>query len=52
MVDKKWAELVTVKSVLSVKGDNMLAKFADKSYAKVSKHDPIDLKDALALRIL
>ena len=50
-VDTKWAEFVTVYSDFPVKGDKMLAKWADKSYAKVFTHDTIGLSGALALWI-
>ena len=51
-MDTKWAELVTVYSDFPVKGDRMLAKKADKSYAKVFTHDTIGLSGTLALWIL
>ena len=51
MVDTKWAGLFNVKSVLPVKGNKMLAKKADKSYAKVLTHDTIGLRGMSALWI-
>ena len=52
MMDAKWAELVTVKSELPVKGDKMLPRKADKSYAKVFTQDTIGLNGMLASWIL
>ena len=43
MMDAKWTEVVTVKSELPVKGDKMLAKKVDKSYAKVFTQETIGL---------
>ena len=50
-VDMKWAELITVYSDFPVKGNKMLAKSADKSYAKVFTHDTIGLSGTSALWI-
>ena len=47
-VETKWAELVTVYSDFPVKGNKMLAKSADKSYAKVFTHDTIGLSGTSA----
>ena len=52
MVDSKSADLVTVKSELPVRGDQMLAKKTDKSYTKVLTHDTISLSGGLALWVL
>ena len=52
MMDVKIAELVTMKTELPVKGDKMLAKKADKSYAKVFMQETIGLNGMLALWIL
>ena len=52
MTDVKWAELVTVKSELPVRGDKMLAKKVDASYTKVLTQDTIGLNGVLALWIL
>ena len=52
MKDVKLAELVTMKTELPVKGDKMLAKKADKSYAKVFMQETIGLNGMLALLIL
>ena len=52
MMDVKLAELVTMKTELPVKGDKMLAKKADKSYAKVFMQETIGLNGMLALWIL
>ena len=52
MMDANWAELVTMKSELPVKGDMMLAKKADKSCTKVFMQDLIGLNSMLALWIL
>ena len=47
MMDEKLAELVAVKSELPDKGDKILAKKADKSYAKVFTQDTIGLNSML-----
>ena len=41
---RNWTELGTVKSELPVGGDRMLARWADKSYARVFTHDTIGLR--------
>ena len=48
-VETKGAELVTVYSEFPVKEDKMLARLADKSYAKVFRHDKIGLRGTSAL---
>ena len=50
-VDTKWAELVTVYSDFPVKGDKMLAKYADKSYAEGFMQDTIGLSGTSVLWI-
>ena len=49
IVKAKSAEFLTVKFEFPERGDNMLAKKANKSYAKVLTHDTIGLSGVSAL---
>jgi len=51
VVEAKSVEFFTVEFELPARGDNMLAKKADRSYAKVLTHDIIGLSGASALWI-
>ena len=51
MVEAKSVEFFTVKFELPARGDNTLAKKADRSYEKVLTHDTIGLSGVSALWI-
>lgn len=52
MIDRKWAKLNTIKSELPLSKDKMLAKWEDKSYAKLFKYDTIGVRGISALWII
>lgn len=52
MIDRKWAKLNTIKSELPPSKDKMLAKWEDKSYAKLLMYDTIGVRGISALWII
>ena len=52
MVDARWAEFFTVKFEIPVRGDKMVAKKVDRSFAKVLTHDTIGLSGVSAVWML